>query len=81
MSNFNEYIAKLECAYRTKRNIEQLELTLERMKYEYDEWVSEEICFPAWTIHCSSDSIWMMMIHARGKHELRMQKKERRERS
>ena len=39
MSNYNEYILKLDTAYIMKYQIEQLSLALEHMKDEYKDWL------------------------------------------
>ena len=76
MSNFNEYISKLDCAITIKYNIEQLSFALERMKDEYKFWLYHKSGLPRHLMELPSSNLSCLKYEALDKHEERVAQKE-----
>ena len=67
MSNFNEYISKLECAMSLLTTIEQIKELLEKTEGEYRFWLRESR-LPRWMYDLKSDGILNLKEGAYQKH-------------
>lgn len=67
MSNFNEYISKLECARSLRQTIEQLNILLQHTECEYRFWARQSN-LPRWITDQMSGGIDRLIDGAIRKH-------------